>query len=523
MAFEILDCTLRDGGYYTSWDFDDALVQTYLYEVAKLPINTLEVGYCNHPAAGYRGEWCYLGKERLAWAREILRPDQELGIMLDAKDCTPERLPELLGHLVGTVDIVRMAVAPKEFAHGVSLARALKQLGFKVGFNTMYLSTYSEDLREFRPLLEGYDVIDVLAVVDSYGGCVPTQVARQITAVREMFPGKPIGFHGHDNTCLAFANSLAALEAGAFGLDATFVGMGRGAGNTRTEMLLVEKARSGVEVDFDAVASIVQQFETLRDTFKWGSNLAYMLSGAANLPQKDVMDWLGKSRYSPVSVVRALKNQSNALLDDQAFPALSTGGLPGEGGDTVLIIGGGGSVTRHIDAIRRFARAGGVCVVHANTQHLDLVGTFGGRELVCLPGHAAVHLPDSADGGAVAGFVVPKPPRFHGTVPTSLKSPVFQAAPYPPSEGGGLGPVSDIGPLALAFGAARAVSARKIFLVGFDGYAHASVAQQELATEIQATINRMRAEPDVSVASLTPTLYDVATRSIYAEAQALEV
>ncbi len=202
---------------------------------------------------------------------------------------------------------------------------------------------------------------------------------------------------------------------------------------------------------------------------------------------------------------------------------MSTAGLPGEGGDTVLIIGGGGSVTRHIDAIRRFARAGGVCVVHANTQHLDLVGTFGARELVCLPGHAAVHLPDSADGGAVAGFVVPKPPRFHGTVPTSLKSPVFQAAPYPPSEGGGLGPVSDIGPLALAFGAARAVSARKIFLVGFDGYAHASVAQQELATEIQATINRMRAEPDVSVASLTPTLYDVATRSIYAEAQALEV
>ena len=27
---KILDCTLRDGGYYTNWDFDDALVTTYI-------------------------------------------------------------------------------------------------------------------------------------------------------------------------------------------------------------------------------------------------------------------------------------------------------------------------------------------------------------------------------------------------------------------------------------------------------------------------------------------------------------
>jgi len=27
---KILDCTLRDGGYYTNWDFDDKIVDAYI-------------------------------------------------------------------------------------------------------------------------------------------------------------------------------------------------------------------------------------------------------------------------------------------------------------------------------------------------------------------------------------------------------------------------------------------------------------------------------------------------------------
>lgn len=43
---KILDCTLRDGGYYTNWDFDDALVTTYINAMNQLPIDYIELGYC---------------------------------------------------------------------------------------------------------------------------------------------------------------------------------------------------------------------------------------------------------------------------------------------------------------------------------------------------------------------------------------------------------------------------------------------------------------------------------------------
>ena len=50
---KILDCTLRDGGYYTNWDFDRNVVDIYLDAVNKLPIDYIEVGYRNLPSEEY--------------------------------------------------------------------------------------------------------------------------------------------------------------------------------------------------------------------------------------------------------------------------------------------------------------------------------------------------------------------------------------------------------------------------------------------------------------------------------------
>ena len=50
---KILDCTLRDGGYYTNWDFNADVVDRYIKTTNELPIDYLEVGYRNKPAKEY--------------------------------------------------------------------------------------------------------------------------------------------------------------------------------------------------------------------------------------------------------------------------------------------------------------------------------------------------------------------------------------------------------------------------------------------------------------------------------------
>ena len=41
----LLDCTLRDGGYYNNWDFDDTLIKKYLTEIKKSNITDIEIGF----------------------------------------------------------------------------------------------------------------------------------------------------------------------------------------------------------------------------------------------------------------------------------------------------------------------------------------------------------------------------------------------------------------------------------------------------------------------------------------------
>ena len=56
---KLLDCTLRDGGYYTDWDFDKNLVIDYCRAMEELPIDYVEVGYRSIPLNGYLGEYFY--------------------------------------------------------------------------------------------------------------------------------------------------------------------------------------------------------------------------------------------------------------------------------------------------------------------------------------------------------------------------------------------------------------------------------------------------------------------------------
>ncbi len=41
----LVDCTLRDGGFYNNWDFDPALIKKYIHAVRSAGINYLELGY----------------------------------------------------------------------------------------------------------------------------------------------------------------------------------------------------------------------------------------------------------------------------------------------------------------------------------------------------------------------------------------------------------------------------------------------------------------------------------------------
>jgi 4-hydroxy 2-oxovalerate aldolase len=511
----LLDCTLRDGGYYTAWDFPNRTVDAYLEAMSRLPVATVELGYCHPPGAEeYFGRYYFLTATTTAAARARLAGHQRLAVMLDEKSIAPSAVPALLAPHHGIVDLVRIAVAPDRLAHAVELATAISEAGFAVGVNVMYLSRYWDRVGELPGLAGVAEIAEAVSLVDSYGACYPDEVSTAVAGAVAALPDVAIGFHGHDNLGLAYANSLAAADAGATVIDATLTGMGRGPGNTAMELLLVQVAASANDfAEVDALDQGVRAMEELKERYRWGTNLAYMISGASGLPQKDVMDWLGKSRYSLTAIVRALGGR-DATTDSTAHPEVP----PAPSADTeVLVIGGGQSVRDHLEAIAEYASTRDAVVLHANYRHLDLVPDFGPRQYVCIAGEAAARLPSPATLSHVAGLVVPSGVRYPGATPHTDAAPILQAEPFrAEADAGHLGPVPDTAPLSLALGTAIALGAGSVTLLGFDGYENATTAQQELTVETQEVIDAFRrSHPEVALTSGTRTRYAVPTVSIY--------
>src|SRR5690606_20966205 len=139
---KILDCTLRDGGYYTNWDFDSHLVHQYLESMDTLPVDYIEVGYRSKSLQGYYRKYFYSPIYELENIR--LKSKKKLAIILNEKDTEVPALNQLLDPIQGIIDMVRIAIDPAFLDRAIQLAKVIKSKGFEVGFNVMYMSKWKE-------------------------------------------------------------------------------------------------------------------------------------------------------------------------------------------------------------------------------------------------------------------------------------------------------------------------------------------------------------------------------------------
>jgi 4-hydroxy 2-oxovalerate aldolase len=491
---KLLDCTLRDGGYYSNWDFDNHLTKKYFKYIEKLPIEYIEVGYRSKLKDEYFGEYFYLPLSTLKMIKQ--HTSKKLAVMLNAKDCNEIDVVNSLKDTTKFISLVRLATDPNEIEFSLKLAKKIKDIGFEVAINIMYISKIDKQ-HVFFSYLEGIEqYINILNLVDSYGSIYPKELELLINRVKNKTK-VTLGFHGHNNLELAFVNTLKAIDSGVGYIDSTVLGMGRGAGNLKTELILTHlKSKENIKVDLNYLGKLTELFLPLQAKYKWGTNLAYMVSGSYSLPQKDVMDALEINRYSLSGIVNQLKN------DDQIkLPLFKLDKI-----DDCLIIGGGTSIEKHIEVIKEFLTLNKkTLVIHSTSKYLNLFKKIENIQYFAVAGDELLKLDDVS---RIDKYILePTPRKVNSNIIHKINFYELEKIKF-------IKKYNDA-PLTISLQISLDIKAKNVYLVGFDGYSELkSKKELYLMQENQEIIDSFTAKREMTI--LTPSKYkNLKQKSIY--------
>lgn len=528
----LLDCTLRDGGYYNAWDFSHELVQKYLNAMQAAGVNVVELGFRTMKNQGFQGPCAFTSD---AFIRGLTIPASLIiGVMVNGNELVGEvpqneALERMFPNTAADspVDLVRIACHVHEFEKALPVVTWLKERGYKVGFNLMQVADCTEEQVKALARLANTQPIDVLYFADSMGSMNPNQTAQIIQWFLSEWKGA-LGIHTHDSIGLALSNTLRALDEGVTWVDSTVTGMGRGPGNARTEELVIEIAeRRNKQVNIGPLMELVsKQFMPMKMQFGWGTNPYYYLAGKYGIHPTYIQEMLSDSRYSDEDVLAVIEHlrveggKKFSLNTLDAARHFYRGDQKGQwcpkerfAGRDVLLLGTGPGIMNHQAALERFIRDKKPLVLALNTQNvidatlIDLrVACHPVRLLADCEAHTRLPqplitpyamLPEDVRKSLVDKEVLDfglnvQSGRFeffdtYCTVPTSLV-------------------------MAYAFAVAASGNAHKLYLAGFDGYPEEDKRNMEMNHVIQQF---MSANKKIPLIAITPSRYDVVKQSVY--------
>lgn len=244
----VVDTTLRDGMHAVSHQFTPDDMAEIAKGLDEAGIDTIEIGHGD----GLGGSSFQYGfakatdEEYLKAVSSVLK-NAKLDVLLLPGIGTKKEL-ELAAKY--NAKVARVATHVTEADIGEQHIKLAKELGMEaIGFLMMSHMVSPEKVVEQAKLFESYGA-DKVYITDSAGAMTPKDVTARIKAVKEAV-SIPVGHHAHNNLSLAMANSLAAIEAGADMVDGTCKGLGAGAGNTQTEVLVAVLDKLGYETGVD--------------------------------------------------------------------------------------------------------------------------------------------------------------------------------------------------------------------------------------------------------------------------------
>lgn len=289
---KLLDCTIRDGGYVNNWQFTDEQVRECYKACSKSGVEYMEIGFRNLKKPEFLKKY---GKTFFCeedYLNNLLSDISgcKIAVMVtidafDIKDFVPKNLSK--------ISLVRVLMAYhggkngndnildiKQLENGVKQLNELVNLGYEISFNIGRIDKINnEQMYEICKILSKTN-IKYFTMADTYGSVDLDHITQLIPFVKYLFYDKfnnknvEIGFHAHDNCSNGTTKAIYSLKFGASIIDGCSLGFGRGSGNAKLELIMMDLNKNyGLNYDFINIIEFGDKY--LIDYKKCLNNLSY--------------------------------------------------------------------------------------------------------------------------------------------------------------------------------------------------------------------------------------------------------
>ena len=532
---KVLDCTLRDGGYYNNWNFSIHLINKYLKVMSDIKVDYVEIGFRSLERKEFRGPCAYTTDQFLNNLK--IPKTLKVGVMINGAELikanTLKKNTLLISSLFkkakfSKVKLVRIASHYSELSKVMPVASKIKSLGYKVAINLMQISDRTEnEIKQFCELAKKYNM-DAVYFADSTGSLNRYQTLEIVKNFKKNWK-TDLGIHAHDNMDMAMENAMMALNNGVSWIDSTVLGMGRGPGNVKTENLVLElEKRLKRKVNYNSLIKLIEDdFIPMKNKYGWGSNVYYYLSGLYGIHPSFIQGMLSAKNFSSdeiLAVIDNLKTEggkkfSNDLINTykQYFIGKGNGKykpLKNIKNKDVLILGSGPGVKEHKIALESFIKKYKPFVIALNTQN-SINSKLINTRAVCntlrlLTDHKSFKylpqkliLPYQRLSNLIKDkFKKVKKLDFGVEVKNNTFKFMKSSAVIPNTLA-----------ISYALGIANSGKAKKIYIAGFDGYEAEDPKRREM-DELFSLYQSLKKKSELT--SITPTKYKVKSTSVYA-------
>lgn len=278
---QLLDCTLRDGGYVNDWRFGYTNIVSMFERLIDANVDIIELGFLDDRRPFDIDRTIFPDTESADKIYGSLDKKKAMVIgMIDYGACAIENLaPCSESYLDG----IRVIFKKGKMYPAMDFCRQVKALGYKVFSQLVSVTSYTdEEMLEIIKLVNDVQPYAV-SMVDTYG-LLDSEWLLHLYKILDdnVLPGIGIGFHAHNNFQLGYSNALAFLKYEGkhdIVVDGTLYGMGKSAGNAPIELVAMTlNERYGGAYNIDAMLEAIN--ESVMDFYRktpWGYKTFFYL------------------------------------------------------------------------------------------------------------------------------------------------------------------------------------------------------------------------------------------------------